>query len=474
MLIDGEWTQAASGDSVGIRNPATGEVVGELPWGSAEDAARAVTAAHSAFTAWAFMPAAKRVTMLRRAGDLVLSRQEDIALLITQEVGKPLRAAHHEIKAASDFIYWYAEEGRRSYGEWIPDPLPNRRLITIRQPVGPVAIITPWNFPVYMVARMASPALAAGCTIVIKPAKQTSISVLALASAFSDAGVPPGVLNVVTGDPSAIGRVFLDDTRVRKISFAGSTEVGKLLMRGAANDIKRVSLELGGHAPFIILSDAALDEAIAGLISAKFQTAGQTCIAPNRIFVHASLLETFLERLSNRVKALKVGNGINPETDVGPVVDRAALDKVEGHVNDAIAHGARLLVGGHRMTEGLFAAGNFYAPTVLADITPDMRIMQEETFGPVVPVAGFDGENEVIERANETPYGLAAYVYTRNMSKAIRIAERLEVGMVGVNETRIAAIEAPFGGVKLSGLGRDGGREGLAAFLETKQLALGI
>ena len=474
MLINGEWVRAVSHHSFAVYNPADGAVVGEAPAGSADDVILAINAADAAFDGWAETPAARRATILRRAGDLLLSREEPISKLITLEAGKLLRASHKEVSLAAEFIYWYAEEGRRSYGEWIPDPLPDRRLLTIRQPVGIVAVITPWNFPAYMIARTAAAALAAGCTVVVKPSKQTALTGLAVARAFADAGIPPGVLNCVTGDSNTIGRVFLDDTRVRKISFTGSLAVGKQLMSGAANSIKRVTLELGGQAPFIVLSDADFEKAIEGLMSAKFGNAGQICIAPNRIYVHSSLLKTFLERLSFRVERLKVGSGLDPETDVGPLINRSAVDKVESHVNDAINKGARLLVGGHRLNEGAHASGSFFAPTVLADITSDMRIAQEETFGPVAPVIAFEEEDEVVKRANNTPYGLAAYLYTRDLNKAIRIAERLEYGMIGVNDTRIAAVEGPFGGVKQSGIGREGGHEGLASFLEIKEIAFRI
>ena len=474
MLIYGEWVPAAAGRSISVYNPATGEAVDEIPAASAEDVATAIGAAYSAFPAWAHTPAVKRAELLDRSRGLLLSRKEEIARSITEECGKPLRQSRSEINVAADFIRWYAEEGRRSYGEWIPDPLPDRRLLTIRQPIGVAAIITPWNFPAYMVARTATAALAAGCTVVIKPARQTPLTAFALARAFNDGGIPPGVVNVVTGDASVIGQAFLEDQRVRKISFAGSPDVGKLLMRGAANHVKRVSLELGGHAAFIIMSDAALDRAIDGLMSAKFQNAGQTCIAPNHVYVHSSLLETFLKLLCSRVERLKVGNGLDPETDVGPLINREALEKVSSHVNDAIDHGARLLTGGYQLTADAQAQGNFYAPTILADVAPQMRITCEETFGPVIAVTAFESDDEAIDRANSTQYGLAAYIYTHDLSKAIRIAERLDVGMVGVNDTRIAAVEAPFGGVKLSGIGREGGREGLAAFTETKQLAFRI
>jgi succinate-semialdehyde dehydrogenase/glutarate-semialdehyde dehydrogenase len=474
MLIDGEWVDAVSRQSFAIYNPANGAVVGEAPAGTADDTILAINAAEAAFNAWAETPAAKRAKILRRAADLLLSREERISQLITLEAGKLLRASRKEISASAEFIYWYAEEGRRSYGEWIPDPLPDRRLLTIRQPVGVVAVITPWNFPAYMIARTAAAALAAGCTVIVKPSKQTALTGLAVARAFADAGIPHGVFNLVTGDPNAIGKAFLDDARVRKISFTGSIEIGKKLMSGAAKSVKRVTLELGGNAPFIVLSDADLEKAIEGLISAKFGNAGQMCIAPNRVFVHSSLLDTFLERVSRKVAHLKVGSGLDPKTDVGPLINSSAVKKVESHVNDAINKGARVLAGGHKLIEGTLAAGSFYAPTVLADVTSDMRIAQEETFGPVAPIIAFEDEEDVIERANNTPYGLAAYLYTRDLNKAIKIVERLESGIIGVNDTRIATVEGPFGGFKQSGIGREGGHDGLASFLETKEIAFRV
>jgi len=474
MLINGEWVPAVSHQSFAVSNPANGAVVGKAQAGSTDDTISAIDAADAAFKGWAQTPAAKRAVTLRRAGDLLLSREKEIAQLITLEAGKLIRASHKEISVAAEFIYWYAEEGRRTYGEWIPDPLRDRRLLTIRQPVGVVAIITPWNFPAYMIARTAAAALAAGCTVVVKPSKLTALTGLAVARAFADAGIPPGVFNCVTGDSNTIGKVFLEDPRVRKISFTGSIEVGKQLMSGAANSVKRVTLELGGNAPFIVLNDADLKRSIEGLMSAKFGNAGQMCIAPNRIYVHSSLLKTFLERLSFRVEQLKVGSGLDPETDVGPLINRSAVDKVESHVNDAINNGARLLVGGYQLSEGAYASGSFFAPTVLADVTTDMLIAQEETFGPVAPVLTFEEEDDMVKCVNNTPYGLAAYIYTQDLKKAIRIAERLEYGVIGVNDTRIAAVEGPFGGIKQSGVGREGGHEGLTSFLETKQIAFRV
>jgi succinate-semialdehyde dehydrogenase / glutarate-semialdehyde dehydrogenase len=474
MLIGGEWVDAVSRQSFAVYNPANGAVVGNAPAGTVDDAILAINAAEAAFNEWAETPASTRARILRRAADLLLSREERISQLITLETGKLLRASRKEVSASAEFIYWYAEEGRRSYGEWIPDPLPDRRLLTIRQPVGVVAVITPWNFPAYMIARTAAAALAAGCTIIVKPSKQTALTGLEVARTFADAGIPPGVFNLVTGDPNAIGNAFLDDARVRKISFTGSIEIGKKLMTGAAKSVKRVTLELGGNAPFIVMSDADLKKAIEGLISAKFGNAGQMCIAPNRVFVNSSLLDTFLERVSKKVAQLKVGDGRDPETDIGPLINLSAVKKVESLVKDAIDNGARVLVGGRKLTEGALAFGSFYSPTVLADVTSDMRIAQEETFGPVAPVIAFEDDEEVIQRANNTHYGLTAYLYTRDLNKAIRIAERLEFGIIGINDTRIATVEAPFGGFKQSGIGREGGHEGLASFLETKEIAFQV
>jgi succinate-semialdehyde dehydrogenase / glutarate-semialdehyde dehydrogenase len=474
MLIGGEWVDAVSRQSFAVYNPANGAVVGNAPAGTVDDAILAINAAEAAFNEWAETPASTRARILRRAADLLLSRDELISQLITLETGKLLRASRKEVSASAEFIYWYAEEGRRSYGEWIPDPLPDRRLLTIRQPVGVVAVITPWNFPAYMIARTAAAALAAGCTVIVKPSKQTALTGLEVARAFADAGIPPGVFNLITGDPNAIGNAFLDDARVRKISFTGSIEIGKKLLGGAAKNVKRVTLELGGNAPFIVMSDADLKKAIEGLMSAKFGNAGQMCIAPNRVFVHSSLLDTFLERVSRKVAQLKVGDGLDPETDVGPLINRSAVKKVESLVNDAINKGARVLVGGHRLIAETLPSGSFYAPTVLADVTSDMRIAQEETFGPVASVIAFEDDEEIVHRANNTHCGLAAYLYTRDLNKAMRIAERLEFGLIGINDTRIATAEGPFGGFKQSGIGKEGGHEGLASFLETKEIAFRV
>ncbi|WP_233520203.1 NAD-dependent succinate-semialdehyde dehydrogenase [Prauserella sp. PE36] len=474
MLIAGEWVEAASGKTYTRANPATGEPVGEVPLGDERDAEHAVAAAAAAFPGWRATPVTERAAALRRTGGVLRARVADIARLITSEQGKPIGAARAEVLAAAELLDWYAEEARRVYGEWIPDPLPDRRLLTVRQPIGVAAAITPWNVPVSMVARKAGAALAAACAVVVKPAEQTPLSALAVAEAFTEAGLPPGAVNVVTGDPASIGGVLLGDDRVRAVSFTGSTATGMLLMRQAAGTVKKLSLELGGNAPFVIFDDADLDLAVAALAAVKFRNAGQTCVSPNRVFVHESVAEAVTARLTRSVRSLHVGNGLAPEAQVGPLVDHAALAKVERHVADALDRGARLETGGRRLTGGEYDGGAFYEPTVLSHVDSSMLIATEETFGPVAGLLTFSGEDEVVAAANATPYGLASYVYTRDLGRAFRVAEGIEAGMVGVNDTRLSAPEAPFGGVKHSGLGREGGRQGLDEFLETKLITIGI
>lgn len=474
MLVGGHWVDALGGATFERHNPATGQVVGAVPLGGAKEARHAVDAATDALPGWRSTPARDRARILHRAAELLLQRSDEIAPLITQEEGKPITAARKEVAAAAELLTWYAEEGRRAYGQWIPDPVSDRRLLTIRQPVGVAAAITPWNVPVSMIARKVGPALAAGCTVVVKPAEQTPLSGLAVAEVLHEAGAPAGVVNVITGDAPEIGQALLADERVRKISFTGSTEVGRLLMRGAAAHVKRVSLELGGSAPFLVLDDADLDLVARDLASTKFRNAGQACVSPNRVLVARPFMAELADRLADAVAALRVGNGLDEATDVGPLVEPAGVDKVEAHVKDALAKGARGVVGGRRLTDGPHAAGHFYAPTVLADVTLDMLVTQEETFGPVAALIPVDDLEQAIAQANDTPFGLAAYLYTRDISRAVRVAEALEFGMVGVNDSRIAAVEAPFGGVKSSGIGREGGHEGLDEFLETKLIALGV
>lgn len=474
MLIGGVWGPAQSGAQYQSTDPSTEAVIGNVPDGGAVEAAAAVAAANEAFGDWSSRTSRERAETLREVGDLILQRAETLAILVSIEQGKPIVEARNEVAFAADFLFWYAEEARRAYGEWIPDPRPDRRLMTVQQPIGVVAAITPWNVPVSMIARKAAPALAAGCTIVVKPAPETSLSGLAFARVFHDAGIPAGVFNVVTGDAEAVGQAWLTDERVRKISFTGSTEVGELLMRGSAQHVKRVSLELGGNAPFIIFPDANLGTVAADLASTKFRNAGQTCISSNRVYVHASLLKEVEEIAVGIASGLHVGRGLDTATNLGPLINRRAVERLDSRVRAAVGGGAEVLVGGEVPSGAPYDKGHFYPPTVLTGVQPDMQLATGETFGPVMSLIPFQAEREVIRAANATSYGLAAYLYTENLSRAIRVAERLEVGMVGINDQRISTVEAPFGGMKHSGLGREGGRQGLLEFLETKLIAIGV
>lgn len=469
MLIDGEWRQAAG--TFPVHNPATGDVVAAVADGTRDDTRSAIAAAARAGPAWAATPAPARARILRRVASLMLERSDDLARTLTLEGGKPLAEARGEIAYAASFFGWFAGEAERTYGRLIPASTPHKRLLAVRQPVGVVGAITPWNFPAAMVTRKVAPALAAGCTVVLKPAEQTPLTALRVAALCVDAGLPAGTLNVIpTRDPAEIGAELLANPLVRKITFTGSTEVGKYLMRESAASIKRISLELGGHAPFIVFEDADLAAAARGAIASKFRNAGQTCVCANRLFVHASVAAPFLAVLEPLVRALTVGDGTTPGVEIGPLIDAAAIAKVEAHVDDARALGARVLTGGRRPPEHV--KGHFYAPTLLVDVRDEMRVMREETFGPVAPVATFETEDEVIGRANRGPYGLAAYVYTRDLSRAWRAAERLDYGIVGVNDPVPSTAQAPFGGFKESGLGREGGTEGMDAFLETKYVSM--
>ncbi len=471
LLIGGQWRPG--GRTFAVRNPATGEIIADVADGTREDARDAIDAAADAMPGWAATPAPTRARILRRAESLMLERGDALARTLTLEGGKPLAEARGEIAYAASFVGWFAGEAERTYGRLIPASSGTKRLLVLRQPVGVVGAITPWNFPAAMVTRKIAPAIAAGCTVVLKPAEQTPLTALAIARIFADAGLPAGVCNVVpTRDPHEVGAELLANPLVRKITFTGSTEVGKYLAREAAATVKRVSLELGGHAPFIVFEDADLDAAAKGAIASKFRNAGQTCVCANRLYVHASVVEPFLERLTPLVQALTVGDGMQPGIQIGPLIDEAAVQKVESHVDDAVASGARVVVGGERPAH--LERGHFYAPTVLTDVTDGMRVMREETFGPVAPVAAFETESEVIERANAGPYGLAAYFYTRNLARAWRVSEQLEYGIVGVNDPIPSVAQAPFGGFKESGLGREGGTEGMDAFLETKYVSTTI
>jgi succinate-semialdehyde dehydrogenase/glutarate-semialdehyde dehydrogenase len=468
-LIDGEWQDAADGATFAVHNPANTETVGHAPRCAAADVERAIEAAHAAFAGWRDTPAKKRAQLLRDWFELILTHRDDLATIMVSEQGKPLAEARGEIDYAASFIEWFAEEARRVYGEVVPSPWADRRMFTLRQPLGVAALITPWNFPAAMLTRKAGAALAAGCTVVAKPASQTPFTALALAELAQRAGFPPGVLNVVTGDAAAIGGVLTSHPLVRKVSFTGSTAVGRQLLAQCAPTLKHVSLELGGNAPFIVFDDADLDAAVAGALASKYRNSGQTCVCANRVFVQEKIFDAFAGKFSAAVGQLKVGNGFEPGAEVGPLINAAALAKVEAHIADACAHGATLLTGGARHALG----GQFFQPTVLTGCTPDMQLCRDETFGPVAPLIRFADEAEVIRLANDTEFGLAAYAYTRDLGRAWRLAEQLDYGMVGINAGVISTAEAAFGGVKQSGLGREGGRSGIDAYLETKYVNLG-
>lgn len=475
LYIGGKWVDAATGRTFPIHNPATGEKLAEVADAGPQDAARAVEAAHGAFPEWSTLAAPQRANLLFKARDLMLERKEALARVLTSEQGKPLVESRGEIEYSAGFVTWFAEEGKRVYGETIPASVAQKRLLVIKQPVGVVAAITPWNFPAAMVLRKIAPALAAGCTVVLKPAEQTPLTAIEVFKVFEEVGFPAGVINLITTlDPSAVGRELLENPLVRMITFTGSTEIGKLLMRGSADQVKRLSLELGGHAPFIVFEDADLDKAVVGAIASKFRNMGQTCICANRIYVHESILEPFAAKLVERVKQLKMGNGLEEGVYVGPLIDEQGFKKVCAHVEDAVAGGAKVLIGGKPRTDGQFARGRFFEPTVLTDVRKGMRILEEETFGPVAPLIPFRDEAEVIQAANDTRYGLAAYFYSQNVSRCVRVAEQLEYGIVGVNDGSPSVPQGPFGGFKESGVGREGGREGIEEFLEVKFISLGL
>nr|WP_040925074.1 NAD-dependent succinate-semialdehyde dehydrogenase [Saccharibacillus kuerlensis] len=470
LLIGGSWKETS--DYIEVKNPANGKVIGRTAQASEADAQAAVDAAYSAFPSWSTLPAAERGRLLLNWHALIIKHRDELARIMTLEQGKPLKEAAGEIDYANSFIQWYAEEGKRVYGETIPASSPNKRIWVTKQPIGVAAMITPWNFPASMITRKAAPALAAGCTIVVKPSEETPFTALRLAELAEEAGIPKGVINMVTGVPSEIGGVWQRDPRVRKLSFTGSTRVGKELMKGAADTMKKLSLELGGHAPFIVTEHADLEKAAQGMIVSKFRNGGQTCVCTNRIYVHEKAAERFTELAAAKAAELKVGNGLDDGTDIGPLINAAAVDKVLAQIEDATSKGARVLVGGGRAMEG--GAGHFVQPTLIADAADDMLCMNEETFGPLAPITTFRTINEVIERANRSPYGLAAYVFTEQIGEAITIAERLEFGIIGLNDPLPSTAQAPFGGFKESGLGREGGHYGIEEYLEVKYISLGL
>lgn len=467
MFINGEWRDMT--DTFAVYNPATGEEIGQVANGGAGEANEAIQAAHTAFASWSQTTAYQRSAILYRAYQLMIERKEALAELMTCEQGKPLKASTFEVQYGADFLLWFAEEAKRVYGETIPSARANQRFIVAHQPVGVVGAITPWNYPISMITRKVAPALAAGCTIVLKPAEATPLCAIAIFEILEEAGVPAGVANLVTAlDPKPIGEAFCTNPLVKKITFTGSTAVGKKLAQDAAPQLKRMSMELGGHAPFIVFDDADPVHAAKGASLVKFLNTGQACISPNRIFVHRNIMGSFIDTFSQRVSRMVAGNGMNKGVAIGPLVNEVAIEKVDTQVKDAVALGATLHNGGERLVEGALVDGYFYAPTLLSDVTPDMRIYREETFGPVAAIIPFDDEDDILAMANDTHYGLAAYIYTQNLSKAMRTFEGLNFGIIGINDINPTSAAAPFGGMKESGMGREGAREGIMEYLETK------
>ena len=467
--LNGEWIDADDGTVLSVNNPATGELVGNVPRMLAAETARAVESANRALRSWSKRTAKDRAQILRRWYELMLVHQEDLALLMTLEQGKPLSESRGEITYAASFLEWFAEEAKRVYGDTIPGHQPDKRIVVLKQPIGVCAAITPWNFPAAMITRKVGPALAAGCTMVLKPASQTPFSALALCVLAERAGVPPGVLSCVTGSASAIGGELTSNPIVRKLSFTGSTEIGKVLLAQCAATVKKASMELGGNAPFIVFDDADIEAAVKGALTSKFRNAGQTCVCANRLLVQEGIYDRFVARLAEEVSKMVVGDGRQSDTTIGPLIDAAAAQKVMEHVTDAVSRGASVVVGGDFHARG----GSFFMPTVLANTTRDMRIFSEETFGPVAPIFRFKTEEEAIEMANDTPFGLASYFYGRDIGRVWRVSEALEYGIVGVNEGLISTEVAPFGGVKESGLGREGSKYGIEDYLEVKYVCMG-
>ena len=467
--VDGAWIDADAGDKLEVTNPATGEVIGTVPQLGVAETRRAIEAAAAALPAWAARTAKDRAGILRRFSDLLLANVDDLAMLMTAEQGKPLAEARGEVAYAASFLEWFAEEGKRVYGDVIPGHQPDKRILVLRQPIGVVAAITPWNFPAAMITRKAGPALAAGCTFVCKPAMQTPCSALAMAELAGRAGVPQGAFSVVTGPAGTIGSEMTSNPIVRKLTFTGSTEIGKKLMQQCAGTLKKVSLELGGNAPFIVFDDADLDAAVQGAIASKYRNTGQTCVCANRLLVQQGVHDLFVAKLAEAVRKLRVGNGLEGVTEQGPLIDARAVAKVEEHIADAIAKGGKVALGGRRHALG----GTFFEPTILTHVKPNMMVAREETFGPVAPVFSFKDEKEAIRMANDTEFGLASYFYTRDLARAWRVAEGLEYGIVGLNTGLISTEVAPFGGVKESGIGREGSMYGILDYTELKYLCIG-
>ena len=469
-LIGGDWVGADSGKTIAVTNPATGAVIGEVPNCGAAETRRAIAAAQTAFEGWRATPAAERATMLRRLAEAIEKNKEALAVLLTTEQGKSLAEARGEVGISAAYVLWFAEEARRVYGDTIPSPWPSRRILVTKEPVGVVAAITPWNFPSSMLSRKLGAALAAGCTVVAKPATQTPYSAIAWGLLAEEAGIPPGVINIVTGSAREIGGEMTSNPTVRKVTFTGSTEVGKLLMAQASGTMKRLSMELGGNAPFLVFDDADLDAAVEGALQSKYRNSGQTCVCANRFIVQAGIYDAFAERFAKAVAGLKVGNGLEPGTTQGPLIDEHAVAKVEEHIADAVAKGARIMAGGKRHALG----GSFFEPTILTGVTPAMAVAREETFGPLAPLFRFETEEQAIAMANDTEFGLAAYAFTRDLGRAFRVMEGLQYGQVGINAGLITTEVAPFGGVKESGMGREGSKYGLDDYLNVKYGCLGL
>ena len=466
--IDGQWVDADSGETLEVNNPSSGSGIGTVPKMGASETERAVDAAELAFQSWRHRTAKERAAILRKLADLMMENQEDLAALMTIEQGKPLAESRGEVVYAASFFEWFAEEGKRLYGDVIPTHLADRRIIVIKEPVGVCAAITPWNFPSAMITRKAGPALAAGCTIVIKPASSTPYSALALCELAERAGVPAGVMNVVTGASSQIGGELTSNEKVRKLTFTGSTKIGKVLMRQCADTVKKISLELGGNAPFMIFEDADIDAAVIGALQSKYRNSGQTCVCANRILVHDRVYDEFSEKLSNAVSKMKVGDGFDEGIELGPLIDMAAVEKVESHIMDAVGKGAMVAAGGSRHALG----GTFFQPTVLTNVKVNMAVANEETFGPLAPLFRFHSDEEAIQMANDTEFGLAAYLYSRDIGRIWRVAEGIEYGIVGINTGIISTESAPFGGMKESGIGREGSKYGLDEYVEMKYLCM--
>src|SRR5690625_1255777 len=472
IFIDGEWQEVDTDKLETIYNPATMEPIAKVAYGGQVETDAAIKAATEAFKTWGQRTGRERSHVLYKAAELLEKDAERIGEILTSEQGKPLKEAVGEVKGAADFLLWYAEEASRAYGEWLPSSHHNKRMVVIPQPVGVVGAITPWNFPASMITRKVGPALAAGCTVVLKPAPETPLSAIEVIKVFEQAGIPKGVINLVTGNAEEIGKAMLTNKNVRMITFTGSTTVGKYLMKESANHVKKIALELGGHAPFIAFEDTDIDKATSIVLASKFRNNVQTCICTNRLYVHENIVDEFTEQLAEKINQLQIGNGLEDGVDLGPLINEQALEKVQTHVEDAVSKGAKVITGGKKLDGDL--SGNFFEPTVLSGASDDMTIMKEETFGPVMPIQTFTDEEEVIQKANDTNYGLAAFVFTENTSRSLRVAEQLEYGIIGVNDVFPATPEAPFGGIKQSGIGKEGGYYGMEQFLEEKFISIGI